>query len=366
MMELPRRFFDAGQGLGRRRSSSDGECRACGPSDARLAPATGADLSRTKPSGVSSHPTKNSRTRRARSPFPFPPSRASASIGRGDARGRSWPSGSRSRVARRFDIARGLSPLAAEAAVYRDSNRVVMLDNQFRLPPPRVVTRRAAATLSDWRRAWDALGDTTARGRAVNVRYEVYPARRAAPGGQRDRLRRRLRARLPGAVRASGRSDSGAGGADLHRAALPAPAVPVGGGTSSTDRAEGRITTVAVADAVAWLRGVQAAETYADVARLAPPLIREDDIRRYVIERVSRSGRHGAMVRHDSGGRARGRPGSPALLQFTIYADTTPLLGDCGGTRRTSRPPSSDSPAGRRAAPTRPCRMCTTAPTRRR
>ena len=71
--------------------------------------------------------------------------------------------------------AAAIPQLAAEAgAVYRDSNRVVMLDNLFRLHLLAGRYRGAAATLADWRRAWDALGDTTARGRAVNVRYEIY------------------------------------------------------------------------------------------------------------------------------------------------------------------------------------------------
>jgi hypothetical protein len=65
--------------------------------------------------------------------------------------------------------------LASEAAaVYRDTNRVVLLDNLFRL---RLLAGRLAeadSTLADWRHAWAARGDTTARARAVNVQYEIY------------------------------------------------------------------------------------------------------------------------------------------------------------------------------------------------
>src|SRR5262245_49246831 len=54
-------------------------------------------------------------------------------------------------------------------AVYRDSNRVTMLDNRFRLQALAGRYADAAATLAEWRRAWAALGDTTAQGRAANA-----------------------------------------------------------------------------------------------------------------------------------------------------------------------------------------------------
>jgi len=220
--------------------------------------------------------------------------------------------------------------LAAEAAaVYRDSNRVVMLDNQFRLHLLAGRYQEAAATLADWRRAWDALGDTTARGRAVNVRYEVYlrAKRLQADSGAAfaDAFARAFRERF---ARLDDRTAALVARTFIVPP-LPAPAVPVGGGTSSDGQGEAKDTTVAVADAVAWLRGVQAAETYADVARLAPPLVREDDIRRYVIESDVTVGTPDgatvcAMIWRPRAGPAR----HPALLQFTIYADTTLLLGD--------------------------------------
>ena len=65
--------------------------------------------------------------------------------------------------------------LAAQAAaVYRDSNRVVMLDNRFRLQFLAGRYQDAAATLADWRPACEAVGDTTAGARALNVQYEIY------------------------------------------------------------------------------------------------------------------------------------------------------------------------------------------------
>src|SRR6185295_2099197 len=60
----------------------------------------------------------------------------------------------------------------------------------------------------------------------------------------------------------------------------------------------------------------------------APPLVREDDARRYAIEsniqvKMSDGATVCAMVWHP-----RSAPPLPALLQFTIYADTTSLLND--------------------------------------
>jgi putative CocE/NonD family hydrolase len=86
---------------------------------------------------------------------------------------------------------------------------------------------------------------------------------------------------------------------------------------------------MSVADAVAWLRGVQVAGTYAELGRLAAPLIREDDQRRYATDTDIRvKTPDGATVCAMVWRRRAGPSHLPALLQFTIYADTTPLLYD--------------------------------------
>ena len=84
-----------------------------------------------------------------------------------------------------------------------------------------------------------------------------------------------------------------------------------------------------IGDAVAWLRRAQIAETYREIGRLAAPLIREDDARRYAMEsniqvKTPDGATVCAMVWRPKAGPSR----LPALLQFTIYADTTSLLGD--------------------------------------
>jgi uncharacterized protein len=211
-----------------------------------------------------------------------------------------------------------IAQLADEAAdAYRDTSRVVLLDNLFRL---RLLSNRLAeadSTLAHWRRAWAARGDTTAHARAVSLQYEIFlrAKRLQADSGAPfpDAFARAFRARF---ARLDDRT-----AALVARAfsvpPLPPPAAP------STD------TTMSVTDAVVWLRGEQIAETYRELGRLAGPLVREDDARRYAIEsniqvKTPDGATLCAVVWHSRTGPAR----RPALLQFTIYADTTSLQGD--------------------------------------
>jgi putative CocE/NonD family hydrolase len=207
--------------------------------------------------------------------------------------------------------------LAAEAAAaYRDTNRIVLLDNLFRL---RLLSGRLAeadSTLALWRGAWAARGDTTARARAVNVQYEIYlrAKRLQTDSGAAfsDALARAFRERF-----AKLDDRTAALVARTFNPPPPGPAAPAAD------------TTMSVTDAVAWLRGVQVAGTYAELGRLAEPLIREDDRRRYAMESDIRvktpdGATVCAMVWRPRAGPSR----LPALLQFTIYADTTPLLFD--------------------------------------
>jgi putative CocE/NonD family hydrolase len=211
-----------------------------------------------------------------------------------------------------------ITRLADEAAAaYRDTNRVVLLDNLFRL---RLLSRRFAAaesTLADWRRAWSAWDDTTARARAVNVQYEIYlrAKRLEADSGIpfAGAFARAFRERF---TRLNDRT------AALVARTLGVPPGPPPVSPSAD-------TTMSVPDAVAWLRGVQAARIYDEVGRLAAPLIREDDTRRYAMEsniqvKTPDGGTVCAMVWRPRAG----PPRLPALLQFTIYADTALLVFD--------------------------------------
>jgi putative CocE/NonD family hydrolase len=211
-----------------------------------------------------------------------------------------------------------LARLAAKAAaVYRDNDQAVQQDNVFRL---HLLARRytdAAVALADWRRAWAMRGDTTARGRAVNVLYEIYLRAKRLQGDSAGAFptafARAFRERF---ARLDDRT------AALVARTFLVPPLPARAAPTAD-------TIMAVGDAVAWLRGLQMAETYSEVSRLAPPLIREDDARRYEMESDIRvktpdGATVCAMVWHPRSGPSR----LPALLQFTIYADTAILLGD--------------------------------------
>ncbi|HET7240511.1 MAG TPA: CocE/NonD family hydrolase, partial [Gemmatimonadales bacterium] len=216
-------------------------------------------------------------------------------------------------------------PRLAEQAVaaYRDSNRVTMLDNRFRLQILAGHYADAAATMAEWRRAW-MKGDTSSRGRAVNAQYEIYlEAKRlqdADRGSFAEAFGRAFRERLA-------RLDDRTAGLVARSLSIPLPASmppPWGGGSRAPSD-----TTVALAEAIPWLRSVQVSRTYAELGRLPGPLIREDDRRRYTMEadipvKTPDGATVCAMV-----WRPRSAPGRlPALLQFTIYADTTNLVND--------------------------------------
>ena len=211
-----------------------------------------------------------------------------------------------------------LARLATDAAqVYRDSSEVVMQDNLFHLYLLAHRYSDAAVALANWRRAWAMYADTTARGRAVNLQYEIYlRAKRLqgeSAGGFPDAFARAFReqfARL-----------------DDRTAALAARALSVQ--PPAPPRLPSADTTMALGDAVAWLRAAQIAQAYREIGPVAAPLVREDDARRYAMEsniqvRMPDGATVCAMVWRPRSGPSR----VPALLQFTIYADTTLLLGD--------------------------------------
>jgi putative CocE/NonD family hydrolase len=210
-----------------------------------------------------------------------------------------------------------LARIATRAAqLYQNGSEAVEQDDLFHLY---LLARRyadAQVALANWRRAWAMYADTSARGRAVNQQYELYlRAKRLqgdSAGGFDQALARAFRERF---ARLDDRT-----AALVARALLaPPPSPPV---IPSAD------TTLAIGDAVAWLRAMQIAEAYREIGPAAPALVREDDARRYAME-------SNIQVRTPDGAtvcamvwRPRAAARLPALLQFTIYADTTTLLAD--------------------------------------
>jgi putative CocE/NonD family hydrolase len=210
-----------------------------------------------------------------------------------------------------------LARLATRAAqLYQDSSEAVMQDDLFHLYLLAHRYSDAAVALANWRRAWAMYADTTARGRAVNLQYEIYLRAKRLQGDSAtfpDAFARAFRERF---ARLDDRTAALVGRALL----VPPPLAP---------RVPSSDTSMAIRDVVAWLRAMQIAEAYQAMGPAAAPLIREDDARRYEIEsniqvKTPDGATVCAMVWHPRGGPAR----RPALLQFTIYADTTLLLGD--------------------------------------
>jgi len=215
--------------------------------------------------------------------------------------------------------------LASEAAaVYRDSNQLTQLDNMFRLQLLAGHLAEARATLAQLRTAQASRGDTTPAGRALNSRFEIYLRARQLESDSAvrfdDAFARAFRERFA-------RMDDRTAALVIRTLGAPPPPAPE---TPWGPAGKGaRDTTVALADAVAWLRAVLNTETFRQVGAVAAPLIREDDSRRYVVQpNVRVKAPDGATVCANVWRPRHGPARLPALLQFTIYADTTTLLFD--------------------------------------
>jgi putative CocE/NonD family hydrolase len=202
------------------------------------------------------------------------------------------------------------------AQLYQNGNEAAAQDNLFHLYLLAHRYADAQVAMANWRRAWAMYADTSARGRAVNQQYELYlRAKRLqgdSAGGFDVAFARAFRERF---ARLDDRT-----AALLARTLLapPPPAPPI----------PSRDTTMAMGDAVAWLRAMQIAEAYRELGPAAAPLVREDDARRYAME-------SNIQVKTPDGAtvcamvwRSRSAPRLPALLQFTIYADTISLIAD--------------------------------------
>ena len=237
------------------------------------------------------------------------------------------------------------------AAVYRDSNQLTQLDNLFRLQLLAGHLSESRATLAQLRKAQASRGDTTPAGRALNSRFEIYLRAKQLESDSAvrfdDAFARAFRERF---ARMDDRT------AALVIRTLGAPPPPA---------VDPRDTTVALADAVAWLRAVLNTETFRQVGAVAAPLIREDDSHRYVIQpNVRVKTPDGATVCANVWRPRHGPARLPALLQFTIYADTTTLPFDLRRNASNGYAAVIGFTRGRPAARTSRFRTCTTAPTR--
>ena len=213
---------------------------------------------------------------------------------------------------------------AAVLATYRDTTRARFLDNLFRLQILTGRYREAAASLAEGRALRTSRQDTTPQAHALYVQYEIFArAKSVAESGGRP---------FPETFAASFRETFAR--LDDRTAALAARAILVSARTVANDLRwatpdQTGKTTVSLEDALTLLHVDQAVESYRGFAGLPAALVAEDDARRYAIEtNVAVKTRDGAtecaiVVRPRA---SRGR--LPALLQFTIYADSIGSMRD--------------------------------------
>lgn len=213
-------------------------------------------------------------------------------------------------------LARSMPRLAAEVlATYRDADRVRFLDNLFRLQILTGKYTEGSASLAELR---TVRRDTTPQARARYVQYEISAGARnlTASTGRpfSETFAESFRGRFA-------RLDDPA-------SALAARAILVSARVVANDLRWARPdqtgkATVSLEDALTLLRVYQAVESYRGFAGLPAALVSEDEARRYVTET-------NIAVKTPGGGtvcaivvrRRSARERLPALLQFTIYADS--------------------------------------------
>lgn len=219
-------------------------------------------------------------------------------------------------------LIRSMPRLAAEVlATYRDTARARYLDNLVRLQILTGKYREAAATLLQLRASRKT---GTAAARARDVQYQVFVrAKVLADSSGRS---------FPEAFAESFRETFG--GLDDATAAFAARSFLVSARTAASDLRwatpdQTGKTTVSLADALPLLHVYAAVESYRGFAGLPAALVAEDDARRYAVEtnvavRTPEGATVCAIVVRPRASRVR----LPALLQFTIYADSVSSLRD--------------------------------------
>lgn len=217
-------------------------------------------------------------------------------------------------------LASSIPRLAAQVlGKYEDTSRTRYLDNRFRLEMLLGRYVDAASTLTALRQA---RRDTTAPTRALNVQYEILSAVMTGPREKpfAERFATAFRSRFA-------RMDDAAA-AWASRTILQSARGVAGDLRWATPNLDGR-TTVSLDEALTLLRVSNAAESYRRFAGLPTELVAEDEARRYVIERnVAVKTRDHATVCAFVVRPRSARRKLPALMQFTIYADSIVSLRD--------------------------------------
>jgi putative CocE/NonD family hydrolase len=219
------------------------------------------------------------------------------------------------------DTAAAISALAAQAIpVYRDSKRDWFLDNLFRL-------QMVAGRYSDASRTLDSLralrrDRVSASATAADILYRVLASAKAGSDDSRfaDTFRQTYRTTL---TRLDDRMSA------LVIRASNISHFPLDGAVFRAFRPLRGKSSVSLAEALALVRAYQIQQAFRVIVPLAGPLDAEDDRRRYAIDynlRITSQG--GAtvcalVIRPRASSRRL-----PALLNFTIYADSESNVND--------------------------------------
>ena len=218
------------------------------------------------------------------------------------------------------DTAPAMSALALQAlAVYKDNNRDRYLDNLFRLQMVGGRHADAGKTLTSLRALRRNRVSLSAT--ATNALYAVLATvrQRSQEIGFEENFRQIFRDSLA-------RLDDRTSALAIRALSVSRPA---------QERAVIRLLqqqqgreTIALADALQLIKAYQVQQAFRTIVPLARPLVAEDDDRRYIIEKnIPVRAANGATV-CTMLVRPRVARRLPALLNFTIYADTATNLLD--------------------------------------
>lgn len=211
--------------------------------------------------------------------------------------------------------------LAGEVlASYREPDRGRYLDNVFRL---QILLGRFAEASSSLAELRTLRQDSTPSDRSRYVQYEILAdamGRGAGAGALGDRFARAFRERFAQLDDATA--------AFAARTILQSPRTVAGDLRWATPDQSGR-TTVSLDDALVLLRVYAAVESYCAFAGLPAALVAEEEARRYLIEKhIPVTTPDGATVCAYVVRPRSAREPLPALLQFTIYADSVAAVRD--------------------------------------
>lgn len=197
-------------------------------------------------------------------------------------------------------------------AVYKEADQDKYLDNLFRLQVLAGKDAEALKSLS----ALHALRGDAPMAKAIDTQFEIYAAAAAKAGQGSDfalAFQQAFRAKLAKlddrtAALVMREFDTGAGG---MRAALRQALGPLHSKT-----------TLTLGEALALVHAYQVVHDYQDMRSLLPPLVAEDDQRRYIIADSFQVKTSGDASVCTTVVRPRNATKLPALLEFSIYADS--------------------------------------------